>query len=397
MKKVYIFISVISLLSIFTLINLVDSESADYVVKTKIDSIGIADNDDGDFSTLQNFGNDEIKNVILILGDGVGLNHILCSRLMIYGTDGKMYCERLPITGQSNTAPDDDNYITDSGAGATALATGYKTGRKMIGVTKDSVSKTSIAELMKSNGYSVGLISTGQLADATPAAFSTKSLSRQLMKQIAFDITKSGFNILLGGSSKFYENDSTGKNAVDNAKQRGYEICKNGSELMISKSPKILALIDSMDQLDNVYNKSSIPSLAEVTSKSLELLSANKKGFFLMVEEDGTDEVSHNHNIKGVRTQMKQMDDAVRTAVEFARKDGKTLVIVTADHETGGLNIIKASKKEVKMIISWSTGDHTPQPVPVYSIGPYSYLFTGFYENSEIPRKIAQALKLKLD
>jgi alkaline phosphatase len=397
MKKSKFIVHLFSLISIFMIINLSNIFPKDYSFIQSIDTVEISQNIGNQNYQIENFGNDNIKNVILILGDGVGLNHIVASRLMLYGPDGRMYCERLPVTGLSNTSPDDDSYITDSGAGGTALSVGFKTNKKMIGMTKDSIPKTSIAELMKKNAYSVGIVSTGQLADATPAAFTVKSPSRYLMSQIAGNMSKTDFNILFGGSAKFYEKDSNGKNAVDYATERGYEVCKTKSEFLNSKSEKILALIDSMDILNRVYDKNSLPTIAEVTKKSIELLSRNNKGFFLLIEEDGTDEASHNHDILGLKTQMKQMDDAIKVAVEYAQKDANTLVIVAADHETGGLNINKASKKTHKLIVSWATGDHTAQPVPVYSIGPFSYLFTGLYENTQIPRKIAEAFKLNLE
>lgn len=370
--------------------------SSDYKNQFKYDSIAIATTPKADFSTLPNFGGTEIRNVILVLGDGVGINHILASRLILYGPDGRMYCERLPVTGLSNTAPLDESYITDSGAAATALATGHKTARAMIGMTPDSTPKLSIIELFRNAGYSTGIISTGQLSDATPAGFSVKSPHRSLKEQIARDMSNTNINFLMGASEIFYKKGSDGKTPIDIAKSRGYSIATNKSELMNLNSDKILALIDSMNLLKDVYHRDKLPTLAEVTLKAIEILNRNKKGFFLLVEEDGTDDYSHSHDIIGVKEQMKQMDEAVKAIVDFARKDGKTLVIVTSDHETGGLNIIKANRSKSFIKIAWATGDHTPQPVPVYSIGPYSQHFSGYFENTYIPRKIAEIFNFQL-
>ncbi len=388
MNKVILPISLLSLVFTFTLQYYV--LSADYLNQIKFDSIAIAKTSEADYSTLPNFGGTEIRNVILVLGDGVGLNHILASRLILYGPDGRMYCERFPVIGHSNTAPLDENYITDSGAAATALATGHKTARAMIGMTPDSIPKTSIIELFRDAGYSTGIISTGQLCDATPAGFSVKSPSRKLKEQIARDISNTNINFLMGASEFFYKKGNDSKTPVEIAQSRGYSIVTNKAELMNINSNKILALIDSMNFLKDVYYRDKLPTLAEVTIKAIELLNLNKKGFFLLVEEDGTDDYSHSHDILGIREQMKQMDEAIKVIVDFARKDGKTLVIVTSDHETGGLNIIEANRSKSFMKIAWATGDHTPQPVPVYSIGPYSQHFSGFYENTFIPRKIAE-------
>ncbi|MBX3042515.1 MAG: alkaline phosphatase [Candidatus Kapabacteria bacterium] len=357
------------------------------------DSLKFSEDVPGDYSTLENFGGDSIKNVILILGDGVGINQVLASRLMIYGPEGKMYCERFPVTGQSNTAPDDDNYITDSGAGATALATGIKTGRGMIGMSRDSIVRTSITELFRNQGYSTGIISTGQLADATPAGFSVNAPSRKMKHEIAASMSNTGINIFLGNSFAFDDKVHNGKSAAELALERGYDVIRTKNDFLNSNSNRIIALIDSMDILRDVKNKDNQLTLEEVTNKSIQLLNRNEKGFFLMIEEDGTDEYCHNHDIMGLTTQMKQMDDAIKAAVDFARKDGNTLVIVTADHETGGLVIVEANRKTRMMTAAWATGDHSPQPVPVYAIGPYSYLFTGYYENTHIPKTIAKILK----
>lgn len=389
MKKYVIYI----LASIFVvlLINSCKDEKPkrDILVFT-YDSLKFSDNITGDYSTLENFGGDSIKNVIIILGDGIGINQVLASRLMIYGPEGKMYCERFPVTGQSNTVPDDDNYITDSGAGATALSTGYKTGRGMIGMSRDSVIRPSLTELFRDAGYSTGVISTGQLSDATPAGFSVKTVSRKLKQQVAADMSNTGINIFLGNSFAFDDKVHNGKSASELALDRGYDVIRTKKDFLNSNSERIIALIDSMDIVKEVKNKANQLTLADVTNKSIQLLNRNDKGFFLMIEEDGTDEYCHNHDIIGLTTQMKQMDDAIKAAVDFAKKDGKTLVIVTSDHETGGLVIVEANRKTRMMTAAWSTGDHSPQPVPVYAIGPYSYYLTGHYENTHIPRTIAK-------
>ncbi len=343
----------------------------------------------------------QINNIILFVGDGMGLAHITAARAHLVGLDGRLHIERMPVTGLVATHTVDD-LITDSAASATALASGIKTTNKSIGVDATGASHPSILEAARDAGLSTGLVTTTHLTDATPAAFASHVPTRAMKSEIALQLLQSNVNVLFGEGEYFYPRKDPRSSRKDDlnpigiAKELGYTVVDNKQDLRNANSNFILGLFEDLttDRLQPELTTSS-PSLPELTAKALEVLSSNEKGFFLMVEEEGVDMGSHVNRADYFIDHLRSLDESVKVGIDFALKDGHTLVIVTADHETGGLNIIGGSYTDQHLKLVWDTDDHTGSPVPLFAFGPHAVRFTGLKDNTEIPMIMAELLKLE--
>lgn len=341
-----------------------------------------------------------IKNVILFIGDGMGINQITAARYRYYGPNGRLNMERMPVTGLVSTFPAGEALITDSGAGATALATGRKTANGMISLAPDSVELLTIMEAMRDAGYATGLISTSDITDATPAAFASHVPSRKLKNIIARQLIDSRINFMVGGGETFHGSDMEGEekvSAMQYANKNGYKIITDKGELLNTDAAYVLALFEGMasDMLEKEISfNANAPTLAESTRKAIDILREDEKGFILVVEEEGTDTGSHINRPDFLMRHLKNLDDAVKVALEFAKKNKKTLVLVTADHETGGLTFSSQGTTSESLGLHWSTSGHTGQPVPLFAFGPHAIAFTGVLDNTDIPKVIADKLGL---
>lgn len=282
------------------------------------------------------------QNVILMIGDGMGIGQIEIARKLEYGKDGRLFLESLPRTALVHTESA-NNLVTDSAAGGTALATGKKTNNGMIGVTPDGKETDSILDLFKKNGKKAGVISTNTITDATPAAF-TASVSNRWsgQEEIARQQLESGVDVLLGGGRAYFKPEKqNGRNLLKEAKQKGYAYAGNREELLNAKGSKLLGLFHEgyMNfKLDRHLLKSKEPSLKEMTEKAIDILSKGEQGFFLMAEGARIDHASHAGDITGIWKETIEFDEAVKYAVEWAKKDKETLVLIVADHETMGIS-----------------------------------------------------------
>lgn len=344
----------------------------------------------------------EVKNIILFIADGMGISHLAATRLHYFGPDGKLHIERMPVTGFVNTHTIDD-LITDSAASATALATGVKTKSKRISMDADDVSRMTILEAARDAGLWTGLVTSTELTDATPAAFASHVRTRKSHDEIALQLIDSKVNVLLGEGSYFFPQTHAASKRDDDidvvaqAKNAGYMFVDNETELKNTSADYLLGLFSNItrDRYEvQLETATSTPSLAELTQKAIALLSRRENGFFLMVEEEGADSGSHVNRADYILHYLKQFDDAVKMGLDFAMQDRQTLVIVTADHETGGLNIVKGSRKSKHMEFTWVTDDHTAQPVPLFAFGPQAMRFTGLKDNTDLPKIMAELLRL---
>ena len=282
------------------------------------------------------------QNVILLIGDGMGMGQIEIARKLEYGKDGRLFMESLPHTALVHTESA-NNLVTDSAAGGTALATGRKTNNGMIGVTPDGKEADSILDLFKKNGKKAGIISTNTITDATPAAF-TASVSNRWSGQdeIARQQLESGVDVLLGGGRAYFKPEKqSGRDLLKEAKQKGYAYAVNREELLSAKGSKLLGLFNEgyMNfKSDRQILESKEPSLKEMTEKAIDILSKGEQGFFLMAEGARIDHASHAGDITGIWKETIEFDEAVKFAVEWAQKDKETLVLIVADHETMGIS-----------------------------------------------------------
>jgi alkaline phosphatase len=337
---------------------------------------------------LPEIENKKAKNIILLIGDGMGTSQIYAG---IVANKGKLYLEYLPNIGFIKTYSASD-LITDSAAGATAFATGKKTNNGMIGMTPDNQPFPSITELVEQKGLSTGLVATSTITHATPAAFVAHEFSRHYYEQIASDFLRDGVDVFIGGGRSHFTDRLDRLNLVDVLKERNYTVIDTILDLDAAQGEKLAGLLYYDSPPSIIEGRGDM--LARATKKSLEILSKNENGFFLMVEGSQIDWGNHQNNILYQTEEILDFDQTVGEVLEFAAKDQQTLVIITADHETGGLAISGGNLKKGVVFGDYTTNGHTGVMVPVFSYGPSSELFKGIYENTEIYTKMIQAFDL---
>lgn len=344
-----------------------------------------------------------IRNIILFIGDGMGLSHLTAARINSLGPDGRFHLDRMPVTGLVTTHAV-DNLITDSAAAGTALATGVKTTNGSIGVDSSGASHLTILEAARDAGLATGLVTTTYITDATPATFAAHVRSRAMKDEIALQLLNARVNVLFGEGDHFYPKSDARSARKDSANplalagELGYTIVEKKEDLANTNTAFLLGLFAGLttDRMKpSLQSPPQTPSLAELTAKALEVLNRNGKGFFLMVEEEGVDMGSHVNREDYFIHHLNCLDEAIKIGVDFAARDEQTLVLVTADHETGGVNIIGGVKRKNKVKLSWATDRHTGQPVPLFAYGPHALRFTGLKDNTEIPKIMAELLQLE--
>ena len=329
------------------------------------------------------------KNIILMIGDGMSLPQISAAAIV---KGDALNLARFSVAGYTNTSSSDD-LITDSAAGATALSSGVKTYNGAIGMDKDTVRVETVLEIAEMNGQATGLIATSSITHATPAGFYAHQPSRAMNEAIAYDLLGSGVDIFMGGGRKFFANRSDGLNLIDSLEVKNYFIAEKLSEI---NTEKVRAGLFISDEQPVSYSEGRGDFLPEATAKAIEFLNQKgENGFFLMVEGSQIDWGGHANDLDYVINEMLDFDRAIGKAMDFAEKDGGTLVIVTADHETGGLTLLEGSLEEKRVNGHFSTKGHTPLPVPVFAYGPGAELFGGIYENTEVFHKMIAAWENK--
>ncbi len=314
--------------------------------------------------------------------DGTGLAHLYAA----YAANGNTLSiyQWIQFVGLSITASADD-FITDSAAGANAFSTGKKTKNGMLGMGPDSVALETITETAEKKGKSTGVVVTCELPHATPAAFYAHQPSREMYPQIAADLYKSNMNILVGGGFPYY--DSTA------LRKAGYQV-SIGTEAMQNNHAKKQVCFYNTDSVPASYMNGRGDVLKAGSMHAINELSANKKGFFLMIEGSQIDWGGHYNDSDYVVQEALDFDRTALAVLEWAKKDGNTLVIITADHECGGLTLTGYDSTHKKAEVNFSTHHHTAEPVPVYSFGPGAEQFTGVYQNTEIYEKMRRLMGL---
>jgi alkaline phosphatase len=327
----------------------------------------------------------KVKNVILMIGDGMGLPDIYAAMTV---SEYPLNIQRCTITGLQTTFSS-DNYITDSAAAGTAIATGNKTKNGVIGMDSLGVRVKSVLEIVKEKGLAAGLVSTSSVTHATPASFVAHESSRGSYEDIARDFLYTGIDVFIGGGYDHFAKRKDKLNLIDSLKFRGYEVDTTLNMVLKSTSGK-LAGFTAPGQ--NPYRlKGRGDMLPEASGKAIEVLNRNKKGFFLMIEGSQIDWAAHANVADTVVDETLDFDKAVGVALDFAINDGHTLVIITADHETGGVTITGGDRKKHTVKLNFSTKDHTAVMVPVYAFGPGADRFSGIYDNTAIIKKILKA------
>jgi len=339
-------------------------------------------------TTVQIEAQKKPKNIVFMIGDGMGLAHVYAAMI---SNGNRLELERCKNIGFSKTFSA-NNFTTDSGAGGTALACGIKTKNGMIGMNADSISAESILELAEKNKLATGMVATCAITHATPASFIAHQVSRNMYEEIAADFLKTEIDVFIGGGRKNFEQRVDARNLSNELKNKNYQIAYTLDQVMSAKKGKLAGLIS-----DN--HNPAMPErgdmLPESTMKAIDLLDDNKNGFFLMVEGSQIDWASHDNNADLLIKEVLDFDKTIGKVLDYAKKHGNTLVIITADHETGGLTIPQGNIKENQIKASFSTKEHSGIVVPIYSYGPGSEEFQGFIDNTAFKEKMEKLLKLK--
>ena len=327
----------------------------------------------------------EVKNVILLIGDGMGLAQSYAAYL---ANDKSLSIYTMPYTGLSITSCA-DREVTDSGAGGTAIATGHKANYKAIGLDKNNISHPSLLKIAKQYGKSTAIVCSCDLTHATPAAFVANVKNRDLQEQIALSYLEEYCDIALGGGAERFT--SKGRkdklNLIDSLAKRGYAIVYSQDELSKCESEKIFGLF-AEGHLPEASKRGGV--MQQYMLKALEQLDKNPNGFFMMLEGSRIDMEAHLNKYDAMVEETLDFDRCVAIALDFAKRKGNTLVVVTADHETGGLTLpAKGSKTKDK----WTTLNHTGVPVPIYSFGPGAENFTRVMQNTDIFFEIYKLMK----
>lgn len=332
------------------------------------------------------------RNVIYIIGDGMGINQIYAG---MTAAGGHLNIERCTHSGFVKTYSA-SNYITDSAAGGTALASGHKTGNGMLGMSADSVAVESVLEYYRLQGYVTGLVVTSPITHATPASFYAHQTNRGMYDEIAVDLYRSGIDFFAGGGRRNFELRVDSANYTDSLRSIGYTVAYSLDSVQAPVLLPFGLLAADIDLPAATERGDYLPDVVDLAIKSLRA-KANDKGFFLMIEGSQIDYRCHGNDGPGVVAEVLDFDKAVKVALDFAESDGNTLVVITADHETGGLTIVDGSFADSTVSVSFGTRGtsgtsvgHTGTMVPVFAFGPGADLFTGIMENTDIPDKIKQ-------
>jgi len=393
----------------------------------------------------------DARSAILLIGDGMGQSHRLAGQLLSAGRDGRLAMDRLPHAGVMQTlCADPALFVTDSAAAATALATGVKTSNGAIAIDLDGRPRPTVLELAKRAGKSVGLVTTCQITDATPAAFAAHVTHRSEQSEVARQyLEATRVDVILGGGAAHWlpvgapplfpidplapgaaaeTSRGAAGDLVARAAALGWPLATSGAALEAlaedEETRRVLGLFANQELFrqrpegqGDVYDPPL--TLAEMTSAAIRILNRNPAGFFLMVEESAIDRMAHKNNAALTLKGVLELDLAVQVALAHAEREADTLVVVTADHECGGLAIAGSDDPpypyepggglldaalagedgpfpvlgtDQGFVMGWATTGHTAAAVPVTGLGPGADRLDGVYENTFLFEVVAEAL-----
>ena len=328
----------------------------------------------------------KVKNVILMIGDGMSLMHVYTA---LAANRGKLWLENAQATGLSKTWAV-KKLVTDSGSGGTSLATGVKTVYHAVGVDPEGKPLTSLVDVAKELGKDAGMAVTCRLWDATPCDFCCHNIDRDKEEELVGDYPTSGVDFVFGGGAQKFTNRKDGRDIFKELQKKGYHVSRTLDDFFAyDKNSRIFAV---------PYDKDTpLPDergnlLARASMKGISLMNQNKNGFFMMIEGSQLDDYGHFNQLDLLMKETLDFDQTVGEVMKWAAKDGETLVVVTADHETGGLTLVNGNKDEGRVECCFSTKDHSGAMVPVYAFGPGAENFTGIFENTDVFKKIKKLM-----
>ncbi len=322
------------------------------------------------------------RNIILFIGDGMGASQITAARI----AQGELSLERLPVGGLIATHAA-NALVTDSAASGTALATGHKTQNGVVSLSAEGELVPTVAEIAEREGLATGTVVTCSVTHATPAVFFAHTESRQNHTVIADQIVESGIDVLVGGGWSYFVPASEDESRRKDERNLLAEL---GERMPVVRSVEEFRALGDVDAATGLFaprHPAGVEkrgySLAEMTERAIEILARDDDGFFLMVEGSQIDWAGHDSDLAGIIAEMRDFDEAVGAGLDFAEADGRTLVVVTADHETGGFAVHAGSIDDRKVTeAAFTSAGHTATMVPIFAYGPGSVAFGGIHDNT---------------
>lgn len=327
----------------------------------------------------------KVKNIIYMIGDGMGFEQVSFAWVL---NGGKLNLDNFLYTGVCRTYAV-DSLVTDSCAAGTALACGQKTKYHYMGVDEDGQPLTSVLRTAQSKGKKTGISVTCRINDATPADFYCHTKDRSLEEEVTEQYLDSGIDFLSGGGLKFWVDRKDGRNLVEEMQSRGYTFVDTDEKLKAAGKGPLLGLFADTEMAPALERG---PILEDSAVKAIELLD-NKKGFFLMIEGSCIDDWGHKQKAGYIAEEIFDFDRTIGKVLEWAEKDGETLVIVTADHATGGMTMLSGSIEKRTAKVKFTTKGHNGIFTPVFAYGPHAEDFVGVHENAEIAEIIRRLIK----
>lgn len=365
----------------------------------------------------------KVKNVIYLIGDGMGFGAVSA---LLLSEDGVTGFEQAPVIGLSETCSA-DNYVTDSAAGGTALATGTLTNNGYVGADPEGKQLTSILREAQAQGKKTAIVVNTTLTEATPGAFYAGVTSRKMTYDIAKQFCESGVDLAIGGGFDHFYNRPDSLDLTATLIEKGYDVYLNWESVMNTTSDKFVGILPLSDlhrreknngtasaaegqevclaaQMASLNEDVTATHLSEptvylekATAKALDVLSRNNEnGFFLMIESAIIDGYGHNNDSDGMIVEMKEFDCTLQKMIEYVNQNPETLLVVTADHETGGTGIYyngHTPGNEGPLKLNFSTSGHTGTVVPIFAYGAGADAFAGVMKNTDIPKKIKELMK----
>ena len=362
-------------------------------VSYPLEAPAIADSEPSSWQFAEDGGGAGVRNVILVIGDGMGIGHVSAAADLLVRPGTSLAMADTPFVGLvRNWAA--NTLITDSAASGTSLATGFKTDKKMISVLPDGSIPQTLIEAAADRGLTTGVITTSGLVDATPAAFTTHVAHRDSYDEVLEQMFESPASVLIGGdylwkdkaqrNQRYLELESA---AEQLAGDNGFHFIRDPESLSSAELP-LFALFPVREGLPEQHG----PPLAVSSRLVVELMLAEDQPFLLVVEGEFTDSLAHSNDVGGLMRGMREIDAAVAEVLDLVRERNDTLVVVTADHDTGGLSLVDGYYADRRVVARWSTGEHTSQWVPLFAFGPGAEAFAEVLDNTEVAVRIAQVL-----
>ena len=329
----------------------------------------------------------KVKNIIFMIGDGMGLEQL--STAWIVNNRHLNITDNFPYVGLQWTYSA-NKLVTDSAAAGTALFTGSKTNNGMLAMSPDGQPLETLPEYARSKGWKTGMSVVCRICDATPAAYAAHHANRDSLYSITSQMVDCGLDFISGGGLKWWENRPDGRDLTAEVEAKGYTFVRDLESLKAVEEGPVIALT-AYTELPPALDRGT--EHQEAVLKALELLDDNKKGFFLMVEGSCIDDWCHANKVGFAVEEILDFDRTVGAVLEWAAKDGETLVIVTADHSTGAMTLLGGNVEGQSVAVNYANTGHNGVALPVYAWGPGAEKFVGIYENAELSQMIKEIIK----